>query len=119
MRENSLSLVVHGAVCIGLAVLMYSVSYFVIPRKLDLEKLGSYECGFEPFEDSRARFSVRFYLVAILFVVFDLEVSFLFPWVVVSGEVGFYGNFVIMFFLLILSLGFSYEWGMGVLRWLC
>jgi NADH-quinone oxidoreductase subunit A len=83
----------------------------------DSEKLSPYECGFEAFEDARMKFDVRYYLVAILFILFDLEIAFLFPWAVVLDEIGLFGFFSMMIFLLILVVGFIYEWKKGALEW--
>ena len=106
---------------LGIAVALASVillaSQLVAPQRPDREKLSSYECGFEPFEDSRGRFDVRFYLVAILFIIFDLEVAFLFPWAVTLGEIGWFGFFSMMAFLGVLTVGFVYEWRKGALDW--
>ena len=87
------------------------------PSNPDPEKLSAYECGFEAFDDSRMKFDVRFYLVAILFIIFDLEVAFLFPWAVSLGNIGLLGFWSMMFFLLILTVGFIYEWKKGALDW--
>ena len=81
------------------------------------DKNSTYECGFDPFDDSRSRFEVKFYLVAILFIIFDLEVAFLFPWAVSLGNIGLLGFWSMMFFLLILTVGFVYEWKKGALDW--
>jgi NADH-quinone oxidoreductase subunit A len=86
-------------------------------HKPDQQKLSPYECGFEAFEDARMRFDVRYYLVAILFILFDLEIAFLFPWAVVLQEIGLFGFLSMMFFLAILVVGFIYEWKMGALEW--
>jgi NADH-quinone oxidoreductase subunit A len=83
----------------------------------DSEKLSPYECGFEAFEDARMKFDVRYYLVAILFILFDLEIAFLFPWAVVLPDIGFFGFAAMMVFLLILVVGFVYEWKKGALEW--
>ena len=83
----------------------------------DSEKLSPYECGFEAFEDARMKFDVRYYLVAILFILFDLEIAFLFPWAIVLNEIGLYGFVSMMIFLLILVVGFIYEWMKGALEW--
>ncbi|HXR18732.1 MAG TPA: NADH-quinone oxidoreductase subunit A [Steroidobacteraceae bacterium] len=83
----------------------------------DAEKLSAYECGFEPFEDSRMKFDVRYYLVAILFIIFDLEIAFLFPWAVSLGRIGTYGLAAMGVFLLVLVVGFAYEWKKGALEW--
>lgn len=103
---------------LALALVLFGVSFILVPRRLDSEKLSAYECGFDPFEDARGRFDVRFYLVAILFIVFDLEVSFLFPWSLVVGGVDLFGYVTLLLFLLVLTLGFLYEWFRGALDWL-
>jgi NADH-quinone oxidoreductase subunit A len=105
------------AIAIGLAVIIIGASLFVAPQHPDREKLSSYECGFEPFEDARGRFDVRFYLVAILFIIFDLEVAFLFPWAVSLGNIGLFGFWSMMVFLAVLTVGFIYEWRKGALEW--
>ena len=87
------------------------------PSKPDPEKLSAYECGFNAFGDARMKFDVRFYLVAILFIIFDLEVSFLFPWAVAFGKLGAYGFWSMMLFLGVLTIGFVYEWKKGALEW--
>jgi NADH-quinone oxidoreductase subunit A len=87
------------------------------PHRPDSEKLSPYECGFEAFEDSRMQFDVRYYLVAILFILFDLEIAFLFPWAVALQDIGFFGFMAMMIFLAILVLGFIYEWMKGALDW--
>ena len=86
-------------------------------HKPDSEKLSPYECGFEAFEDARMKFDVRYYLIAILFILFDLEIAFLFPWAVVLREIGFFGFMSMMIFLAILVVGFIYEWMKGALEW--
>ena len=102
---------------LGLGALMLGVGRFVSPNRPDPEKLSPYECGFEAFEDARMKFVVRYYLVAILFILFDLEIAFLFPWAVVLQDVGFFGFAAMMLFLLILVVGFVYEWKKGALEW--
>jgi NADH-quinone oxidoreductase subunit A len=87
------------------------------PHRPDSEKLSPYECGFEAFEDARMKFDVRYYLVAILFILFDLEIAFLFPWAIVLDEIGLFGFFSMMIFLAILVVGFVYEWMKGALEW--
>ena len=86
------------------------------PKHPDKEKLSQYECGFEPFDDARTKFDIRFYLVAILFIIFDLEVAFLFPWAVVFGDIGLFGFVSMMVFLGVLTIGFIYEWKKGALE---
>ena len=101
----------------GLALIIVVASLILARQKPDSEKLSPYECGFDPFEDSRVRFDVRFYLVAILFIIFDLEVAFLFPWAVSLGDVGVYGFWSMIVFLAVLTVGFIYEWNKGALEW--
>ncbi len=100
-----------------IAIGMTALSFIVGERKPDNEKLSAYECGFEAFDDARGRFDVRFYLVAILFIIFDLEVAFLFPWAVSLGSIGIFGFWSMMIFLFILTIGFIYEWKKGALEW--
>ncbi len=117
MLENYLPILIFlvlGVLFGGVPIL---ASYFLGPKHPDTEKLSPYECGFEAFEDSRMRFDVRFYLVAILFIIFDLEIAFLFPWGVVLGELGWFGYFGMVVFLGILVVGFVYEWKKGALEW--
>ncbi len=101
----------------GLALALISISYILGAQRPDSEKLSTYECGFEAFEDTRGKFHVRYYLVAILFIIFDLEVAFLFPWAVSLGEVGVLGFWAMMVFLGMLTVGFIYEWCKGALEW--
>ena len=103
------------ALVIGLALLI--APFIVAFRQPDPEKLSAYECGFNAFDDARMRFDVRFYLVAILFIIFDLEVSFLFPWAVAFGKLGLFGFWSMMLFLAVLTIGFIYEWKKGALEW--
>ena len=101
----------------GIAIGMTLVPFIFGESKPDNEKLSAYECGFEAFDDARGRFDVRFYLVAILFIIFDLEVAFLFPWAVSLGNIGIFGFWSMMFFLFVLTIGFIYEWKKGALEW--
>jgi NADH-quinone oxidoreductase subunit A len=112
-----LPLVVFLAVAIGLSLALLVVPFLVAYKNPDPEKLSAYECGFNAFDDARMKFDVRFYLVAILFIIFDLEVSFLFPWAVAFGRLGPYGFWSMMVFLGILTVGFIYEWRKGALEW--
>lgn len=105
------------AVCIGLVMVLLIAPFIIAYKSPDVEKLSPYECGFNPFNDSRVKFNIRFYLVAILFIIFDLEVAFLFPWVVVFRKIGHFGFFSMMIFLSILIAGFIYEWKKGALEW--
>ena len=102
---------------ISIAFGMTAISFIIGKNKPDKEKLSAYECGFEAFDDARGRFDVRFYLVAILFIIFDLEVAFLFPWAISLGELGYFGYWSMMIFLLVLTIGFIYEWKKGALEW--
>ena len=102
---------------ISLAIGMTAMSFIVGNTNPDKEKLSAYECGFEAFDDARGRFDVRFYLVAILFIIFDLEVAFLFPWAISLNKIGILGFWSMMFFLLVLTIGFIYEWKKGALEW--
>ena len=106
-------LVIAGAI----AAAMIGFSFVAAQQKPNSEKLSPYECGFEPFEDARARFDVRYYLVAILFIIFDLEVAFLFPWAVSLGDIGALGFWSMIAFLAVLTVGFIYEWRKGALEW--
>lgn len=101
----------------GLSVVFVVASYLVGKQNPDPEKLSAFECGFEAFDESRRKFDVRFYLVAILFIIFDLEVAFLFPWAVSLGTIGVFGFWSMMIFLGILTVGFIYEWKKGALEW--
>src|SRR6202007_845965 len=103
------------ALAIGLALML--APFVVAWQNPDPEKLSAYECGFNAFDDARMRFDVRFYLVAILFIIFDLEVSFLFPWAVAFGALGMFGFWSMMVFLAVLTIGFAYEWKKGALEW--
>ena len=100
---------------IGLALLM--APFIVAFKNPDPEKLSTYECGFIAFDDARMKFDIRFYLIAILFIIFDLEVAFLFPWAVAFGDLGWYGFWSMMIFLAVLTVGFIYEWKKGALEW--
>ncbi len=100
-----------------LALLLFLVLFLLIFRQADFEKVSAYECGFNPFEDAYGRFDVRFYLVAILFLIFDLEVTFVFPWSCHISVTGFFGSFVVILFLILLTVGFFYEWKRGALDW--
>ncbi len=100
-----------------LASVILASSYIVAVKRPDTEKLSQYECGFEPFSEARSRFDVRFYLVAILFIIFDLEIAFLFPWAVVLKDIGLIGFWSMMVFLSVLTIGFAYEWKKGALEW--
>jgi len=110
-----LFVVIAVALVIGLALLI--APFIVAYKQPDPEKLSAYECGFNAFDDARMKFDVRFYLVAILFIIFDLEVSFLFPWAIVFRTIGLFGFWSMMVFLGVLTIGFIYEWKKGALEW--
>ena len=112
-----LPVVIFLAVAVVLSCLFLVASTLMAPRKPDPEKLSAYECGFNAFDDARMKFDVRFYLVSILFIIFDLEVAFLFPWAVTLGEIGLFGFWSMMLFLGVLTVGFIYEWRKGALEW--
>jgi NADH-quinone oxidoreductase subunit A len=116
LREY-LPILIFLVVAIGISLAMVVASYLVAKQKPDSEKMSAYECGFEAFDDARSRFDVRFYLVAILFIIFDLEVAFLFPWAVAFGDIGVYGFCSMVLFLAVLTIGFVYEWRKGALEW--
>jgi NADH-quinone oxidoreductase subunit A len=117
MLSEYLPVLIFLGVAGGLGVVLIALGFLLGPRRPDAEKLSPYECGFEAFEDSRMKFDVRYYLVAILFILFDLEIAFLFPWAVVLPEIGFFGFAAMMLFLAILVVGFVYEWKKGALEW--
>lgn len=112
-----LPILIFLGIAIGMAAAMVVASYVVARQRPDSEKVSAYECGFEAFDDARSKFDVRFYLVAILFIIFDLEVAFLFPWAVALGDVGMFGFWSMVVFLGILTIGFIYEWKKGALEW--
>jgi len=112
-----LPILIFLGIALALGTIIMIATYVLARQQPDTEKLSAYECGFEPFEDSRGRFDVRFYLVAILFIIFDLEVAFLFPWAVSLGNIGLFGFWSMMIFLGILTIGFIYEWKKGALEW--
>ena len=117
MLAEYLPILIFLAVAGGLGVLLMSLGFLFGPRRPDPAKLSPYECGFEAFEDSRMKFDVRYYLVAILFIVFDLEIAFLFPWAVALDSIGLIGLAAMGVFLLVLVVGFIYEWKKGALEW--
>jgi len=117
MLENYFPILLFILVGLVLGGVLLGLGRLVSPDRPDPEKLSPYECGFEAFEDARMKFDVRYYLVAILFILFDLEIAFLFPWAVVLPEIGFFGFAAMMVFLLILVVGFVYEWKKGALEW--
>ena len=117
MLNNYLPVLLYLLVAFGVGLVLLGIGFLVGRGQKDPEKLSAYECGFEAFEDSRMKFDVRYYLVAILFIVFDLEIAFLFPWAVSLDTVGLYGIGAMAIFLLVLVVGFVYEWKTGALEW--
>lgn len=117
LLANYLPILIFLGIAIALAVIIVAASYIVAQQRPDSEKVSAYECGFEAFDDARSKFDVRFYLVAILFIIFDLEVAFLFPWAVSLGDIGLFGFWSMVVFLGILTIGFIYEWKKGALEW--
>ena len=111
------SILVFLFISLFLSIGFILINFISSPKNPDPEKLSAYECGFEAFGDSRMEFDVRFYLVAILFIIFDLEIAFLFPWAISLGNIGLLGFWSMMFFLAILTIGFIYEWKKGALEW--
>ena len=101
----------------ALSLAFLAIPFVIAPSKPDPEKLSAYECGFNAFGDARMKFDVRYYLVSLLFIIFDLEVAFLFPWAVALGDIGIYGFWSMMLFLGVLTVGFIYEWMKGALEW--
>jgi NADH-quinone oxidoreductase subunit A len=117
LLQDYLPLVIFIAVALAISLVLLLVPFLVAYKQPDPEKLSAYECGFNAFDDARMKFDVRFYLVAILFIIFDLEVSFLFPWAVAFGDLGLYGYWSMMIFLGVLTVGYIYEWRKGALEW--
>ncbi|MBH0239784.1 NADH-quinone oxidoreductase subunit A [Methylobrevis albus] len=116
LREY-LPIVVFMAVALVIGLALLVAPFIVAYKNPDPEKLSAYECGFNAFDDARMKFDVRFYLVAILFIIFDLEVAFLFPWAVAFGDIGLFGFWSMIVFLGVLTIGFIYEWRKGALEW--
>ena len=112
-----LPIAVFMIIAIGLSAAFVFSAFVVGSQKPDIEKLTADECGFDAFDDSRKPFDVRFYLVAILFIIFDLEIAFLFPWAVALADIGMFGFWSMMVFLAVLTIGFIYEWKKGALEW--
>jgi NADH-quinone oxidoreductase subunit A len=117
LLKEYLPILIFLGIAGGLSVIIVLASLIVARQHPDQEKLSAYECGFNPFEDARGRFDVRFYLVSLLFIIFDLEVAFLFPWAVSLGKIGVFGFWSMVIFLGILTVGFVYEWRKGALEW--
>jgi len=117
MLENYVPILLFLVIGAAVGIIPLGLSRVLAPNKPDKAKLSAYECGFEAFEDSRMKFDVRYYLVAILFIIFDLEIAFLFPWAIVLEEIGVFGFMAMMLFLGVLVIGFIYEWMKGALEW--
>jgi len=117
MLQNYLPVLIFLGIASGIGILLLVLGFLLGRGQKDAEKLSPYECGFEPFEDSRIKFDVRYYLVAILFIIFDLEIAFLFPWAVSLDTVGGFGLIAMAIFLALLVVGFIYEWKKGALEW--
>lgn len=112
-----LPIIVFFCLATLISTVMICIPLFVARHKPDAEKNSPYECGFEPFSNPRNKFDIRFYLVAILFIIFDIEIIFLFPWAITLGKIGLFGFWSMMLFLTILTIGFIYEWKKGALDW--
>jgi NADH-quinone oxidoreductase subunit A len=117
LLADYLPLAIFLGVSFVIAAALLVAPFIVAYSNPDPEKLSAYECGFNAFDDARMKFDVRFYLVAILFIIFDLEVAFLFPWAITYGDLGWYGFWSMMIFLAVLTVGFVYEWKKGALEW--
>ena len=115
--SDYLSIIIFLFIALFLSIGFVFANLLAAPNNPDPEKLSAYECGFEAFDDSRMEFDVRFYLVAILFIIFDLEIAFLFPWAISLGQIGLFGFWSMMIFLAVLTIGFIYEWKKGALEW--
>jgi NADH-quinone oxidoreductase subunit A len=117
MLENYLPILVFLVLGLIFGIAPIAMAFMLGPSRPDSAKLSPYECGFEAFGDSRMKFDVRFYLVAILFIIFDLEIAFMFPWAVVLKDLGMFGFWAMLVFLGILVIGFAYEWKKGAMEW--
>ncbi len=117
MLQNYVPILIFLGVATGIGLVLLALGFLFGSGQKDAEKLSPYECGFEPFEDSRMKFDVRYYLVAILFIIFDLEIAFLFPWAVSLDSIGGFGLIAMAIFLTLLVVGFIYEWKKGALEW--
>ncbi|MDE0385689.1 MAG: NADH-quinone oxidoreductase subunit A [Defluviicoccus sp.] len=117
MLLEYLPILIFLGIAVAMAVAAVAASYIIARQRPDSEKVSAYECGFEAFDDARSQFDVRFYLVAILFIIFDLEIAFLFPWAISLGTIGMLGFWSMVVFLAVLTIGFVYEWKKGALEW--
>jgi len=117
LLKGYLPILIFLGVAVGIGLAAVIGSYVIARQHPDAEKVSAYECGFDAFEDARQKFDVRFYLVSILFIIFDLEVAFLFPWAISLGQIGLFGFWSMVLFLAVLTVGFIYEWKKGALEW--
>ena len=117
LLQEYLPIIILLGLAVGLGIILLLAAFFLAVRSPDAEKVSAYECGFAAFDDARMKFDVRFYLVAILFIIFDLEIAFLFPWAVAFKDISFLGFWSMMIFLTVLTVGFAYEWKKGALDW--
>lgn len=117
LLQEYLPIIILLGLAVGLGIILLLAAFFLAVRSTDAEKVSAYECGFAAFDDARMKFDVRFYLVAILFIIFDLEIAFLFPWAVAFKDISFLGFWSMMIFLTVLTVGFAYEWKKGALEW--
>jgi NADH-quinone oxidoreductase subunit A len=117
MQQEYIALLVFIGLSSFIAIMIVVLSLVIVARDGEVEKLTAYECGFQPFQDTRLKFDVRFYLVAILFIIFDLEITFVFPWVIYTGDFEFCAYIGVVVFLILLTIGFVYEWVKGALEW--
>mgnify|MGYP006228405649 FL=1 len=117
MLREYLPILIFIGIAVGMAIVALAASYILARQRPNAEKISAYECGFDAFDDARGQFDVRFYLVAILFIIFDLEIAFLFPWAISLSDIGLFGFWSMMGFLGILTIGFIYEWKKGALEW--
>jgi NADH-quinone oxidoreductase subunit A len=117
LAADYLPILIFLGLALAIALVAVGLPFLIAKQKPDPDKLAAYECGFPAFSDARAKFDVRFYLVSILFIIFDLEIAFLFPWAVSLGDIGLYGFWSMMLFLAVLTVGFIYEWKKGALEW--
>ena len=117
MLREYLPILIFIGIAVGMAIAALAASYILARQRPNAEKISAYECGFDAFDDARGQFDVRFYLVAILFIIFDLEIAFLFPWAISLSDIGLFGFWSMMGFLGILTIGFIYEWKNGALEW--
>ncbi len=117
LLRDYLPILIFLGIAVAISLAMVVAAYVLAEQRPDAAKLSAFECGFDAFDDARGRFDVRFYLVAILFIIFDLEVAFLFPWAISLGDTGLFGFWSMVVFLVILTVGFIYEWKKGALEW--